>query len=245
MSLFVNPAVFAFLPLLTFVFAVLNYKKLKDNFLISILVISAFLLGLKSFFGLATLNYGAFFISFYLIAFLALIFYIFKDSKNNGFSIGLYLIIISVFLGFLNYDFLKEKNMPIKTSRGDIYTDKYFFKATNELLNYIEKNTKPTDKIAVYPEGLLLNFLSNRQSSKYYYSLIPLYIEVFGEETLLEAFKKDEPDYVVFSNWDSSNYYFKYICRDYALSLCGYIEKNYEPKSIMGDVFKYSIYKKK
>jgi hypothetical protein len=245
MAFLTNPASFAFLPVLIIILSIWNFKSLKENQALLILTLSAILISLKSLWGLATLNYGAFFISFLLIAAMALIVDKFKDKNINLTAVGVFILVIATTLGMQNFPALSAKTQLVKTSRGEIYTDKYIFSATSELLNYIKTSTKKTDTIAIFPEGLFINFLADRKSDDYYNSLIPLYTEVFGEEKLIRHFEKTKPDYIIFNNWDNKDYYFSYICTDYAVSFCNYIAQNYTEEKVIDQGFRYLIFKHK
>lgn len=236
----------AFVSFLIFVFAGLNFKNLKNDFPLQILTLSALLLSLKVFSGLLLVNYGMFFASFLLIALLALIVDRFKTEENSQIPIGIYVLILAVLIGNYNLSFLGKKSELIKTDKGKIYSSKELAPAANELIDYIEKNTKMTDSVVIFPEGLFINFLTGRKSDDYYNSLIPLYVESIGEDRLIEHFSKTKPEYIVFDNWDNSDYYFKYICTDYAVSFCNFVASTYKQRKIIDkNGFRYLIFKKK
>jgi len=239
-----SPASFCFLSILIIILAVWDFKSLKENKSLLILTLSAVLISLKSFWGLATLNYGAFFISILIIAATGLIADKFKDKNINFKIVGIYILIISASLGWQNLPMLKEKNQLLATPRGEIYTDKYLFSATADLIKYIKTYTKKTDTIAIFPEGLFINFLTDRKSDDYYNSLIPLYVEVFGDKKLIDHFSKTKPDYIIFNNWNNKDYYLKYICTDYAVSFCNYVAVNYTQEKIIDNGFRYLVFKK-
>lgn len=237
-SLWLNPASFAFLPILVSILALVFYKKM--NLSTKVLVFSAILLGLKSFFGLATLNYGVFSMLLLIVAFLSF----FKENRFVINVLAYYLLIVAMFFTIQSYKGLEFKAEKISTSRGLIYTQKVFAKSSEQLIFYIEKNTNPTDKIVILPEGAMINFLTNRKSDNVYTSLIPLYIEVFGEDKVIEHFKSTKPEYVIFSNVSTADYYFKNICKDYAVEFCNFIAQNYNQKAVIDNEFRYLIFKK-
>lgn len=243
MYYWVNPAIFAFLPILIIIFAILSFKDLKQNPSLTLLTMSAILISLKVLWGVATLNYGLFFISFLLIAALALVLNKFKSIDQ--FTIGIYILVIAVFLAVSNHALYQSKNEIVKTARGKIYVNKELSISTNALIDYIDKNTKNTDNIVILPEGLLINFLTDRKSDDFYNSLIPLYVESFGEDKIIQHFKKTKPEYIVFNNWETKDYYFNYICDNYATNFCNYIAQNYTREKVLDSGFRYLIYKKK
>ncbi|MDD3436202.1 MAG: hypothetical protein PHC64_03510 [Candidatus Gastranaerophilales bacterium] len=238
-----TPAVFVFLPLLILILSILSLKTLKENEKLALLVLSGILISLKTFWGLTTLNYGVFFVSFLLIALFALISQRFNnDSFFNQKAVGTYFIVLAIFIGLQGIFVLQEKNYPVKTLRGIIYYYRDIGSATGELIDYISKNTTKSDKIVIFPEGLLINFLTDRKSDDYYNSLIPLYVETFGEEKLVEHFEKTKPEYIIFNSWDTKDYYFHYICNDYAYSFCGFVDENYTQEKLIENGFRYLIF---
>ena len=256
----ITPASFAFLPILTVILAIVNFKKLRQNTALIILTLSGIALSVKVFWGLATLNYGMFFASFMLITVLALIYpsppaptsreqYSIVPSAESqgarvGNAVGLYVLIVATILGYQNLLTLKAKNFLISSNRGQIYTNAEFYYSTEDLINYINKNTKRTDTIVILPEGTMINFMTQRPSDNYYMSLIPLYVETFGEEKIINHFKQTKPEYIIFNNWDTSNYYFHHICEDYALAFCGFVATNYKQVKVIDKGFRYLIFKR-
>lgn len=241
---FINPASFMIFPLFILILAILNYKNIANNKALIILTFSAITISIKVFWGLAILNYGVFFVSFLAIAFFALFFKTLKTKNINENIVGIYFIIVSFIIGWQNLSELRYKNYPVKSSKGTIYTYSDIGSSTNNLINYINKNAKNNDTIVVFPEGPLINFFTNRKSDNYYNSLIPLYIETFGEDKLIQHFEKTKPEYIIFNNWNTKEYYFKYICTDYALSFCSFVAKNYTQVKLIDNGFRYLIYKK-
>lgn len=241
---FINPAIFVFLPVLILILTLVNFKPLLENTKLFILVFAGITISLKVFWGLATLNYGVFFVSFLLITLISLILNILKNKEINQKSIGIFILIVSLILGYNNIQGIRQKSYCLKTSKGAIFVDEPFYQPTFNLIKYISKETKPSDKILILPEGAMINFLTERKTDNVYISLIPPYIDAFGEKNIIEHFKKDSPDYIIFNNWNSQDYGFNYICKDYAKDFCIYVQQNYHLKSIIANKLFYLIYKK-
>jgi len=241
----INPASFVFLPIFAFILVLVSFKALKENPKLLILVLSCITIDLKVFWGLATLNYGVFFASFLLITVLAVITKRFENENINQNALGIYFLVVSAILGWQNLTSLNIKNNPIKSERGQIYSSKELASSTQDLINYINKTTQKTDTVVIFPEGPFINFLTNRKSDNYYNSLIPLYVETFGENKLIEHFKKTKPEYIIFNNWDTKDYYFEHICNDYAFSFCHFVAENYTQKKIIDKGFRYLIFQKR
>lgn len=242
-----NPISFSLIPILVVILAIWDFKNLKNNLPLQILTFSAILFSMKAFWGLIIANYGTFFVSFLIITIISLISDKLKSSeraKTIDFkAIGIYILIVST---VLSYGSSREwKSFPIKTPRGKIYTDSYLHYSSQDLIDYINKNTKKTDTIVILPEGAMINFLTDRPSDNYYTSLIPLYVEVFGEDNIINHFKKTKPEYIIFNNWNTNDYYFKYICQDYAISFCNYVAQNYTQEKVISKGLRYLIFKRK
>ena len=220
-----TPISYSLLPLFLIFLTVLNFKNMKNNLPLQLLVLSAILFSTKVFWGLITENYGAFFISYLLIAFLALISDIFKDKNINYTAIALYILLVACVTGYHNLS-IKNNSYLIQTPRGKIYTTLQMGSASGELMDYIIKKTRKTDEVVILPEGAVINFFTQRPTDNFYTSLIPLYVEVFGDKKLIEHFSKTKPKYIIFSNYDNYEYHFSYICKDYAVSFCNYVAQN-------------------
>lgn len=239
-----NPSVFIFLPVLLLVLLIVNFKNVDNNQALLILVLSTFSISAKVFWGVATLSYGVFFVSLFLISTLAVINSFHLNKKANT-VIAFYFIILALFFAYKNLSTFKAKNCLLETTRGNIYIDQKYCSATKDLISYINKNTNDNDKIVIFPEGTFINFLTQRESDSYYNSLIPLYFETFGEQSWINHFNTSKPDYIVFNNLDmSKDYYFKNICNNYAFSFCSFVSKNYKESKVIDKNFRYIIFKK-
>ena len=96
----------------------------------------------------------------------------------------------------------------------------------------------------MYPEGLAINFLSARTSDDKFYSLIPLYVETFGEDLILKRLDLIKPEYIILSNYNTSNYYFSFFGQDYAGEIYSYVLKNYSLEKEFGKNLRFMIYKR-
>lgn len=230
------------LPLVLLVVSLVNYKKIVNNLNVFVVVVSIFLASLKVFWGIFLNFYGNYYLPIILIA----LAFLFKDkfTKKEWNSIASYVLILTTLTGLVNFRMLFTKPVVVETQKGKMHVGK-IYKTTNNLLEYIEKNTKKTDKIIILPEGMMINFLSDRKTDDFYNSFIPLYEETFGYTTFRKYFEKNMPEYVIFNNWVTSDYYFSMNCEDYNIDFCSFIEKNYEQKIKISDGFTYTVYKRK
>lgn len=228
---------FIFLPLLLIILMSLYFKKQNEE--VKILSIASLLVSLKVFWATALNSYGVYFIPILLIS---IITFIKKDYRK---FVSVYLIFLSIAFFAYNLPTRKTISNPIKTNMGTIYVSSEYKDTSNNILKFINENTNTTDKILILPEGLFFNYLTNRVSDDYYNSYLPLYVETFGENRLINALKKDKPDYIIMHNFSTSDYYFKSMCNDYGFEICDFIKNEYSPKGLLYDSFTAYIFKKK
>lgn len=237
--------VFAFLPVLISIWFIFNLKNIHKNTKLMILTLGSILLTIKLYWGLIMLSYGTYLISLPLITIIALLLDKFKDKKINQLIFSVYIILISISFLLINLHDLKSRTDFISTSRGKLYLEKPFASATDSLIKYIQTKTKKTDTVMIFPEGQLINLLTDRKSDDVYGSLIPLYVETFGEDKIIKHFKQTKPEYIIFNNWNYHGYYFEYICNDYAQAFCSFVAQNYTQEKVIDEGFRYLIFKLK
>lgn len=202
---------FGFLPILLFV--AIWFK----NF--NLLTISVLAVCVKVFWVLIMESYGTYYVSILLIALLSLL------PRKFDKVIGLYFIILSVFIFLVNH------------------LSSYSVKTPDNIVEYVKENTNPTDKVVVFPEGMIINFLANRQSDGFYNSMLPLYVETFKEDKIIEHFNKNKPKMIILNNLNMKDYGFEYICKDYAVDFCEFVQENYDLKdAIYSTRYRYSIF---
>lgn len=232
---------FGFLPLLLLISALAAFRKIDSK--LAILILSALAVSAKVFWVMLLNSYGNYYISIVIIALLALMFkFVPRELEKTA---GIYLAIASIMYIGANNSILEFTDSKIQTPKGTIYTAKDNGESTNQLIEFIGQNTKPDDKIVIFPEGMTINFLTDRKSDDFYNSLLPLYIETFGENKIIEHYKNKMPEYIIFNNLNMKDYYFQYICNDYAHGFCSFVQENYKPEAVIDNGFRYIIFKRK
>ena len=228
---------FGFLPLLLLISAMASFRKIDSK--LAILILSALAISAKVFWVMLLNSYGNYYISIVIIALLALMFKFVPRELEK--TTGIYLAIASIMYIGANNSILEFTDSKIQTPKGTIYTAKDNGESTNQLIEFIEQNTKPV----IFPEGMTINFLTDRKSDDFYNSLLPLYIETFGENKIIEHYKNKMPEYIIFNNLNMKDYYFQYICNDYAHGFCSFVQENYKPEAVIDNGFRYIIFKRK
>lgn len=119
---------------------------------------------------------------------------------------------------------------PIRSKQGVIKT----FDLRNEniggiiedALSQIGGFVKPSETFTVFPEGLMFNYLTQRESPSPYTAFIPPLLIEFGD-SILESFRKEPPDFVLLVERPTIEYGLKYFGKDYGTEIFHWIKENY------------------
>lgn len=238
-----SPEEFVFLIPLTFLLTLFVIKDFKNNIPLLIFVTSAILISVKTMWALLPLSYGNYYLPMVLTAFFGVLFTLINKKYQN--IAAIFLTVIS--LCYLNL-FINKRNInteKISSPQGAFYTNKDTASAVKEVLSLLNDYEEGT--AVVYPEGLMINFLSKNsiKADDYYNSMIPLYVESMGEENFIKNLNNKKPEFIIFTNQDTSDYYFKNICKDYALDFCKVVTEDYEFVKQTQQSTKFTIFKRR
>ena len=80
----------------------------------------------------------------------------------------------------------------------------------------------------VLPEGAMLNYLLRIPSPVPYTVLMPPEVFTYGESTILKAFRKAPPDYVLLLHKDTSEFGYRFFGIHYGVSFLHWLLADYE-----------------
>lgn len=209
-------------------------------------------------------NYGFFLLDPGLICFFIFLFRICPSWNEKFFALSdvlkaRYILLMLILLSVLFFPWLQRtfliysiKTVPVATRFGTLYCEpidrtENFLKA----VEYLKKNTDPGSKVVVFPEGILINLLSERQHPLRYAEFLPHGIERFGEKRLIREMEAQGTDYIVLLNLQTTPYEFHYFGIDYAVKIMNWIWANYEQCALFGPMpftdegFGFVIFKRK
>ena len=248
-----------FLPILAFViflFSLFNYLKIKcfkNPTALSYLILAfcALLSSIKVFYGLHPLLYGSYSLPLLFLVVVRCL----DNILENNFLFNtkkqcqiVLVILISCYISLYLNLFLSEtlsKKITIKTQIGTIKTDETFGKPSKEMIDYFieHKNQLSGKKMIVLPEGIMYNFLLDKEWNFYPTSFIPLDFDTFGDEKLTQDLLKNRPDYVLFNGRSTEEYQQGAICKSYGVKMCKAIAQNYDFVAAFGDKFRIYLFK--
>lgn len=240
-----SPALFVFLTPLLFLVSIFGYKKIKTNIPLLLVIISAIGASFKTFWGLTPMSYGCYYTPIVLIAFLGVMF-TFINEKYQKIA-AIFLTVVSV--SFLNVYLFKRTTTTGKISspHGTIYTYKQNADNINNILSILNNDENVNSTALIYPEGMIINFLSknNIKSDDYYNSLLPLYLESMGEEKFQKVLEEKNPKFIILTSQNTSDYYFNHICTNYAFNFCNQVEQEYQQEATFNGDIAFKIYRKR
>ncbi len=179
-----------------------------------------------------------------------------KAKNNRGFFGAAFLCVFAVFAaehwGISSYCY-KNRTHETSTPRGTIYT----FNVSREnntglLIDYIIKNTPEHSSLAVFPEGVIVNFLSQRRNPLRLHCYIPSNLIKRGiTEELITGIEREKIDYIVINQRNCIEFGYPVFGRDYGRPLWEYIKQNYLLLKTFGpfpyttDEFGIALFKRK
>jgi hypothetical protein len=135
--------------------------------------------------------------------------------------------------------FYKDKDFPLGSGGDRIVTYDPKIDPTGAAMSsaatWMETHTAPTNTLAVLPEGVMLNYLTRRENPTPY-AVFAFEVWAFGEHTMLAAYQKKPPDYIIVVQRDSSEYGVPYfgLQKGYGFDMMQWVMRNYEPVELIG-----------
>jgi len=135
--------------------------------------------------------------------------------------------------------FYKDKDFPLGSGGDRIVTYDPKIDPTGAAMSsaatWMETHTAPTNTLAVLPEGVMLNYLTRRENPTPYV-VFAFEVWAFGEQTMLAAYQKKPPDYIIVVQRDSSEYGVPYfgLQKGYGFDMMQWVMRNYEPVELIG-----------
>lgn len=116
----------------------------------------------------------------------------------------------------------------VNTKKGTFGHMQKQMKPFNEIVKWVRKNTKKDESVLVLPEGVMVNFLTDRPTKPLYYHLIPNHVSALGEDNVVTGLNADKPDYIIVLSYPGNKVYAKSeMCQDWGEKICHFIDDNY------------------
>jgi hypothetical protein len=129
--------------------------------------------------------------------------------------------------------FLERKTVVVGQGR-DAFRADVRGTLVNEALADLAQRAAPGETLAVFPEGVMLNWLARRANPTPYVNFMPPELLLFGERRIAAAFRARPPDWVLLVHKDTSEYGYPFFGPDYGRELATWIQESYEPVNLHG-----------
>ncbi len=128
------------------------------------------------------------------------------SQKDTDILLSSLLVILTLACVPATYNYISGKTSSINTEKVVFYTSFYTAKPIRETFEYIS-NIPKNKSILVLPEGVFINYATDRDSKLYnYQSLMPPYIDTFGVDNIINDIKNTKIDYILFVPRASDEY---------------------------------------
>ena len=172
-----------------------------------------------------------------------------------AFYIGFTLVLLVLMADHFQYSkaFYKQRTLRVPSPRGEIGVFPTFQgEGVRELVDFFLKQTPKDTTVAVFPEGLMINFLAERDNPLYYYTFLPQdIVRESVEQAMVDDIVLKKPGYIVIVQRSVEEYGSAGFGIDYGKKILACIDKNYAPLANIGplpftpDTFSALIFKLK
>lgn len=221
-----------------------------DDKMFLFLLLSALSVSLKGLFDVVITCYGTFTLTALIMPFIVFLnVYIprkMPKKLQNSWILTIIYFCIMAMAACLSYNIFRIVTVDyytVNTPKG-LITIRDVYPKQNELIKYITENIPQDARLLAIPEGAIINFLSQRDSDNKYYYLIPVNIEIFGQDRILADIQKNPPDYVLLNDMVYGVYHNGSFC-SYAPKICNFIKKEYTQEQIFFGLVNMSLLKKR
>ncbi len=148
-----------------------------------------------------------------------------------------FLLAIVVSYGMIDLYYYRMKTFEFGSPRGRFltYGEDMAIKGPVMMKALGFLGTIPSDaRVAVLPEGVILNYMSGHQAPTKYFEFSPSFFDMSREKDVLAAFMSSPPDYIVLVDRDMSEHGARYFGKDYARDLFAWMAQNYEGVQLIG-----------
>jgi hypothetical protein len=105
----------------------------------------------------------------------------------------------------------------------------------SEALRWLANYSRRDETLAVFPEGVMLNYLSRRANPMPYLFFTPFDLGLFGEDRIRKSLAANPPAFVALVHKTNSEYGTPFFGKDYGKTLNDWIHENYREVYQIGD----------
>jgi hypothetical protein len=148
-------------------------------------------------------------------------------------AMGLWVATFLILWQAKTFFYLHAKTLVVGQS-ADQFRYYPFASPIADAVAFLQNNTAPSDTIAVFPEGAMINYLTRRRMPTRFVQFMPSEIAAYGEADIVRAFNQHPPDVIVLVHRDTSEYGSRYFGSDYAPLLGRWLQTYYSGGKVFG-----------
>ena len=168
------------------------------------------------------------------------------DTKYSGGGIFRFVMVIVIVIISLKFIAVSNTYYQAKTfsvgggsDRIVTYEPRYDSRslAFSQTLAWIKANVRDEETLIVLPEGIMINYLSRLRNPTPYINFMPPEMQIFGEDVILDAIKRNSPDYFVIVSRDTTEYGYELFGRDarYGQKIMNWVNQCYHRVVLFGE----------
>ncbi|RJP76371.1 MAG: hypothetical protein C4522_18475 [Desulfobacteraceae bacterium] len=140
----------------------------------------------------------------------------------------------------IRYMDISEKRYALKSVPVGKCADRFLADRRGELVNlavdWLNRNMKTHETLAVLPEGTMINYLTRRKNSSPIITVVPPDIVMFGESRILQLIREAPPTFIALVHRDDSEFGYRFFGLDYGQSIMHWLREEYRPVQLIGDL---------
>lgn len=217
--------------LIVFALFLIFHKNILKDKTVFLLLIATVFISFREIFKTHLFNQGSFSVPVILL-FIFTVFenylskYITKEKMTKIITFFFIVLICSYFIQW--YKTKVNFYTPLITNKGTVYMCPDISLAMDRTLTYIEENIPEDKKILVLPEGMTINYFTDRDINRNCFLMDRLYHDAYGENEAYEKIKNTNSDYIILVNgFDLFNFGYDYLYYENASLSANYIFENY------------------
>jgi hypothetical protein len=151
----------------------------------------------------------------------------------RGAGLAMLGVAVVALLGFQSHAMSAKTNL-VGTGADAFWSD-WRGQFVNEALQALADKGGSDNTLAVFPEGVMINYLARCSNPTPYIFFTPFDVNLFGEEKILAAIQARPPDLVILVHKNTWEYGYPYFGKDYGQKLMAWILDSYEQVYRTGD----------
>ena len=151
---------------------------------------------------------------------------IYFDKYLKSYSLILGIFFISLIIPYVkkSSSMYAANNIKVETARGTLFfSQEHKASRVKGILKYLEENTRENDTLVVFPEGVALNYFSQRDNPLKLHIYTPPPVRMATEDRLISWLLQYNVDYIIIAQRETDEYGYPRFGIDYGTGISSWI----------------------